>query len=146
MESTKTCTKCGEEFAVSNFRLIVNPRTGRERRHSWCNTCKGKYESAKRKAARAAEPDGGTAYKASEAQRVKAYQADPDVRARRSARSSVQYRALDELRRRYPEEYDLAVLRAGRGYAALALLRDAHREEYDGYYRRGLERAGLDVQ
>jgi hypothetical protein len=144
MESTKTCTKCGKEFPVSQFRLIVNPKTGRERRHSWCNKCKGKYEAAKRRAKRAAEPDGGKAFKASEAQRVRTYQADASVKERRAERSKIQYRALDELRRRYPEEYAQLQLRnPKRNYQALAALREAHREEYDMYYSRSLERAGL---
>lgn len=139
---TKTCTKCGEEFPVTNFRLIVNPTSGRARRHSWCNTCKGIYEAAKRRAARAAEPDGGAAFKASEARRVKAYQTDPQVRVLRAKRSKAQYRALDELRQRYPQEYAKLLLRSPkRTYTALAALREEHREEYDQLYQRGLSRA-----
>jgi hypothetical protein len=136
---TKGCLKCGRDLPLEDFY-----KTGRARGHSWCKSCFNDYTNSKRRAAREAEPDGGAAFKAAEAKRVKAYQADPDVRARRAVRSKVQYRALDELRQRYPEEHAQLTLRVGKGYPALSALREAHREEYDRLYVRGLERAGLD--
>lgn len=134
----KPCTRCGESLPVTEFREIFNKRTGKTRRHSWCNRCKGDYEAAKRAAK-------GRPFREAENARVLAYQADPDVKARRSKRSGAQYRALADLRGMYPEEYALLQLRQGskRGYAATAALRDAHRDVYERLYSLHLSRVGL---
>jgi hypothetical protein len=137
-ESTglKPCTRCGKPLPVTEFREIINKQTGKRRRHSWCNRCKGDYEAAKRAAK-------GPAFRKAEAARVLAYQSDPEIRARRSKRSSAQYRALASLRTRHAEEYHQLLTSQGGAYKATAVLRQRHREEYDNLYSSYLEQAGL---
>lgn len=158
-KAEKACSKCARVLPLGEFRVIVNTKTGRRRWHSWCNRCKGEYEAAKRRAkrefaARGIREDASkdeqqaaremVQFRSAEAARVLAYQANPDVKARRSRRSVAQYRALADLRSYHLEEFQLIQLRAGKGYPALAALRDAHRDEYAHLYSLHLRRLGLD--
>lgn len=138
--TSKACSRCGKMRPANQYRIIRSRKTGKTRLHSWCMQCQSEYMALKW------EATDSPSRRTSEAKRVRAYQKDPKVAARRSARSGAQYRALSALRVRHPEEYENLRTRLGaRSYPALAALRDAHRDEYQQLYDEQLRVAGIEL-
>jgi hypothetical protein len=134
----KACSRCGKMRPASQYRAIRSRKTGKTRLHSWCMPCQSEYMAIKWKAL---DTPGR---RASEKERVLAYQQNPAVAARRSARSGAQYRALAALRAAHPEEYEMLRTRYGsRSYPALAGLRETYRDEYQQLYDEQLRVAGI---
>ena len=138
--TSKACSRCGKMRPASQYRVIRSRKTGKARLHSWCMSCQSEYMALKW------EATDSPVRRAKEAKRVRNYQKDPKVAARRSARSSAQYRALSMLKARHPEEFETLRTRLGaRAYPALAALREAHRDEYQQLYDEQLRVAGLEL-
>jgi hypothetical protein len=138
--TSKQCSRCGRMRSVSQYRVIHNRKTGRSRLHSWCIPCQRTYMAKKW------EANDSPVRRERERERVKAYQQDPSVAARRAARSGAQYRALAALRLRYLDEYEKLRTRLGTSsYPALAALRETHRDEYQQLYDEQLRVARLDL-
>jgi hypothetical protein len=138
--TSKACSRCGKMRPASQYRVIRNRKTGKSRLHSWCMPCQSEYMALKW------EATDTPGRRAKEAKRVRKYQKDPAVAARRSARSGAQYRALTALKDRHLGEYENLRTRFGaRAYPALAALRDAHRDEYQQLYDEQLRAAGLEL-
>jgi hypothetical protein len=141
--TSKACSRCGKTRPANQYRIIRSRKTGKTRLHSWCMQCQSEYMALKWEATDTPER------RKSEAKRVRTYQKDPKVAARRSARSGAQYRALAALRKRHPDEYENLRIRigatTGKNYAALAALREAHRDEYQQLYDDQVRSAGLEL-
>lgn len=137
--TSKACSRCGKMRPASQYRVIKSRKTGKSRLHSWCMPCQSEYMALKW------EATDSPGRRATEAKRVRKYQKDPAVAARRSARSGAQYRALTALKARHLDEYEKLSTRNGRSYAALAALREAHRDEYQQLYAEQLRVAGLEL-
>lgn len=130
-----TCRACGRERPANFFWLIKNPG-GTFRALPECIPCRSAAQ-AKRWALQE-NPQAAV----SNRRRVKEYQKDPDVKARRAKRAAAQYRALVALRDAHPAEY-AAAKAVGSEYAALAAVRDAHRPQYQEVYEQCLKDVGL---